>query len=415
MVVQNLVPMLVAERLAQKGVRDTRREGVLNKQQSAPAASGTNVTLVNGADFTKLISVAFDRTVGAGDNSPVTLHVNPFLIQAAQDPSSYYLQNEYEKTHNRWLRSFEGTVSFGGQGDPFDRDGDGTVDEALDADKLDDIVAWEVRWQLPWFTRDRRDRKNFEKFVEVSRASEGLAELQNATAALLSTSTGPLEEFNRGPVAYDELGNPRVRDGRELRNRDCYDPDELLAQAWFVEKLDAVVVAEQNLRKSFDDAAEQIDNAMIWTIVGTGVSRGEEFGADRYGAGVRGSARGFTLNLDWLLMEGQLDQSDSNQVKLGLEYGTQILQGMPLLYDNNGLDVAVSVLAEFFDDVPDAKHDSNLKLQTRLAIPIAQGVTVPLSLTWANHEDLFSDGDEVFGHIGLNFDIDGLLAPNAGG
>src|ERR1700687_1754471 len=111
--------------LAEKAARDTPRAAALSQQTSAPSASGTVATLVNAAGFTELISAAFDRNVGSNSSDAMTVNLNPFALAAIGKPSVYYDQLEYQKTEYEWLRRVGGTVSFGGKGDSFDRDGDG--------------------------------------------------------------------------------------------------------------------------------------------------------------------------------------------------------------------------------------------------------------------------------------------------
>ena len=48
-------------------------------------------------------------------------------------------------------------------------------------------------------------------------------------------------------------------------------------------------------------------------------------------------------------------------------------------------------------------------LQGRVDIPVMDGVTVPVSVRWANHRDLFTDKDEVIGHFGIDVDTSKLL------
>ena len=64
-----------------------------------------------------------------------------------------------------------------------------------------------------------------------------------------------------------------------------------------------------------------------------------------------------------------------------------------------------------FDDVPDATHDDIAKVGVRFEIPIAgsQSVKLPVSVIWANHEDVLTESDSVFAHIGFTVDFETAL------
>jgi hypothetical protein len=49
------------------------------------------------------------------------------------------------------------------------------------------------------------------------------------------------------------------------------------------------------------------------------------------------------------------------------------------------------------------------RLQGKLAVPILEGVTLPVSVTWASRDDLVMESD-VFGRVGFTVDTSRLLA-----
>jgi len=377
--------------LAEKAARDTPRAAALSQQTSAPSASGTVATLVNAAGFTELISAAFDRNVGSNSSDAMTVNLNPFALAAIGKPSVYYDQLEYQKTEYEWLRRVGGTVSFGGKGDSFDRDGDGKPDPALDSQKFDDIIGWELRARV-YGSRDRRDPDNFKLFTTAAQR-EFLGQLVARKDELVSTA------ILRGAIS-------------PARNFCLSDAEwqNLKAQPWFADELDRAAKAATALNKGYADAADEIDNRMLWTVAMTGLQRGKQFGPDKLGASVRGTWRAATFNFDWMSVEGLGKAKTSNEFKAGAQYATQILKGGFL---SDGIDASASGAYEVFDNVPDAKHDNNVKFQGKLEIPIMTGVTIPLSVTWANHSDLFSDGDRVFGHLGVNVDLSKVLQKNS--
>ncbi len=49
----------------------------------------------------------------------------------------------------------------------------------------------------------------------------------------------------------------------------------------------------------------------------------------------------------------------------------------------------------------------------KLEFPLADGLAVPLSVTYANHKDLLEGEDEIRGHIGISYDFSKLLKPKS--
>ncbi len=106
------------------------------------------------------------------------------------------------------------------------------------------------------------------------------------------------------------------------------------------------------------------------------------------------------------------DGEDIETFKAGLEWST--LWGTRLFGENNqaaedGIEVSFAATWEKFDNVPDAKHDTQSKVSAKLELPLADGLKLPLSVTWADHVDLFSDEDEVVGHFGVSYDLSKLF------
>lgn len=59
----------------------------------------------------------------------------------------------------------------------------------------------------------------------------------------------------------------------------------------------------------------------------------------------------------------------------------------------------------------DTKSSDNniLKLQAKLLLPIAEGINVPLSATWANRADLIDEA-RINGQVGFTFDVAQILS-----
>lgn len=78
-------------------------------------------------------------------------------------------------------------------------------------------------------------------------------------------------------------------------------------------------------------------------------------------------------------------------------------------FGRDGIEVSISGAYETYRNVPDAKHDTISKLNAKVELPIMDGVTVPVSITWANHADLLTDEKEIKGLIGFTIDFESIL------
>ena len=382
--------------LLEASIRDTPRFTSESQQDSIPSAVPGLATIVDEAGFSSLLSAAFDQTLGSDgddDNEAITLNASPFAIVAAAEPAVFFDQARYERTEYELMRRVGGSVSLGGKGERFDRNGDGMPDDALGAKAIDDIVTWEVRVRL-FGSRDRRQKDNYDKLFEAV-DEEALLALANAQAMLFQD---------------DRLAGFTV-DGR----RDCIDEDrwaDLKEAEWFQEAAIAPIESMIGANRSYRAALEEIDDQLLVTAVLTGVERDTEFGPDKIGVGARASWREFTVNFDWMEMESTTNRSDVNEFKVGLQWERKVLTD---LVGERGVDAALSGLLEIFENSPDVEHDTTVKVQAKLEIPLFRAVSLPISVTWANHEDLLSKDDEVIGRFGINVDTSGLMELAAGG
>ena len=123
-----------------------------------------------------------------------------------------------------------------------------------------------------------------------------------------------------------------------------------------------------------------IDHSMIWTMVVGGTERKEYLGRNKIMAGLRGSVRDFSLNIDWTRTEGLLGARDQKVLKASLEYSKLLLQGRSLSPEisKNGIELSGSGSYEKYSDVPASQHDTIAKLNAKLEIPIAMGIKLPL-------------------------------------
>jgi hypothetical protein len=380
-------------------LRDTPTFAPRAQQDSSPSGNGTDATVVNAPDFTTLLSAAFDQTAGNADGDDeqgYTLNINPFLLAVLYDNDNYYSPAQYMDRNLRMLRRLGASVTFGGKGESFDRDGDGVKEDALDASSPDDIITWEFRARLLG-SRDRRER-----FTEILQAMDQTSNFELTT------------ESKRAIIVKLVAGGAFPNDALP-----CIRNDKLEVFKPEIDELINLLIAENTSVRS---ALEKIDNDPLVTAVVTGVERKHDFGSDKHGIGLRATWLGFDGNAEWLHMSGLTKGAeDMDQFKLGLDYKMQLLKGWELDgwrlvkpekaskgWLKNGIDASVSAALEIYDDTPDVSHDTNVKLQGKLEIPVTEGVRLPLSITWANHEDLLDKDDRIVGHFGINVDTSKL-------
>lgn len=375
-------------------LRDTPTFTTRSQQDSSPSANGTDATVVNAAAFTNLLSAAFDQTAGNGDgddNKGFTLNVNPFLLAVMMNNDIYYNPVTYLRSPYQYLRRVGGSVTFGGKGESFDRDGDGKADDALESKALDDIVTWEARVRF-WGTRDRRENAD-EIFQDIDLTLQDKMKIKA-----------------RGQLVLEQAVVPD--------QRDCVKESE-----WekYKEIIDSPLREATRQNQKFVDKVAEIDRRLIVTGVVTGVERKKDFGPDKHAIGLRATWRDLNANFDWTHMNALTKGAkDIDEYRVGASYGTQILKGWspknsadPTTESEgwlkNGIDVSLSFALEIYDDTPDVKHTTTAKLQGKMEIPVTDGVRFPISLTWANHQDLLDDSDKIMGHFGVNVDTDKLL------
>lgn len=380
--------------IAAEQALDSPLQAPPSQQTAAPADAPGSTSLVNGAAFPNLLALATETGLVSDNNGVLTVDLNLFAFRAALTPEVIYRQSQYEKFET--LRRFGGALSFGGQGESFDRDGDGQADPALESQELGDIVNWELRWRFRG-SRDRRDKTNAAKFFAATRVA-----------------------FNQGLQAYVDFLNRHSNEfvaRRSTSNPNCLDRAQM--EAWrqspdIALELLGVLKANQALDAAVQTAAEAIDRSPVWSLFAGGISRRDQFGPDTRKAGLRGAFggddNGFTLNLEWSQIDGRNGADDPTQWKAGLEYARLAFKGLALTQEaaKNGVRLSLSGSYERFQDVPAARHDTNAKLNAKLELPLSANTKIPLSVTWANHKDLIEGEDEIRGHIGFTLDLSPL-------
>jgi len=364
----------------------------LDKQASAPATSSVSPDLVSAADFTRLLGLAVDSGLITESSGATTVNLNFFSAIAALKPEVLDQQELYEKYTN--VRRLGGSITFGGKGDSFDQDGDGVIDDPKTAESAGDILTWEVRYRV-YGSRDRRDKQNYRKF----RAGLG---------AVNDEQTRALGEFAQKFTAK----HPDQLTAKYFCKPDV---DAFLADPLNRKAIDEFIAREAALQQEFERIADEIDNALIVTAVIGGTERKDDLlGPDKRLYAVRASyARRETTfegNLDYNEVKSFRSAPKQESIKLGLSYNTTRMRGL-IGFQEQGVLVTLAANYEKYDNVPDVAHDSIARANLKVTIPVTENVSIPLSITWANHTDLLVEEKEVRGNIGFTYDLSGLIKP----
>jgi hypothetical protein len=369
--------------LAAAGVGDSTKQPTA-KQISAPASSGAAATTVDRASFPELFAFAADSVNFSG--SAATITVNPFGFVAARNHLAVDSQSEYQKYSG--LRRIAGTVTLGGKGDKFDRDGDGKDDDPLTAQNLGDIATFEVMARI-WGTRDRRDPQNYRRYLNHTKSEVPLTDqpMQDLVALIMA----------EGAPTPDGVPETNV--------------NKVLASPTAKAALERLRKGREGLDKAIQAANEATDKRLIWTLVVGGTQRKPQFGSDKWNAGLRGEgATGrldHTINVDWSQVKVTAGD-DPTVLKIGYQAAVKVLTGTALTKE--GATLSADGAFEHYEHVADAKYPTIAKFGLKLEVPITKSASLPLSATYANHKDLLTGQQGWIGHVGIAWDLSPLKA-----
>ncbi len=363
--------------------KELEKEELFKTIGPPPSADGSR--LVDGADFTDVLAIAVEQELLKDNSGQTSIQLSPFAWYAAFDPSILNDPEVYLERRHRIARRFALTFATGGTGEKFDRNGDGTVDDALKSDDFNDIQTWELKYRL----FGSRDWKENLKTLREAAIDPEKELLQRAQIALGMTKG--LERDSAQCLRAENID-------RYLASPDT---QKQLLQS-----------AQDRLASNKKFAAAMKTIATRWTgsWVAATTQQDPEFGQDKWSTGLRFTyglpekAQGINLNVDYSEANGRGTLPDPNSWKVGAEFVRYFWKGR---IGKSGARASVSASWEMFDDIADAKHDDIGKLGFRLEIPIAGSDTVriPISVIWANHEDVLTDSDSVRGHIGFTVDF----------
>jgi hypothetical protein len=362
-----------------------KAQAAVSTQVAAPSAAKAGTSIVDRATFPSLLGMAVESGLIKSDNNVTTLNLNLFAFLSMARPQVVFSQEEYQK--HELLRRFGGTASFGGKGLKFDRNGDGTADEPLEAKELGDIVTWEVQVR-PSKSRDPREYYNV-----------------NVIASSLSA---PHLDFSGKQTRFLQDHFAEIRAMMDPNKAGCVDEfvwKSFLGRSEIAAEIADIGAAAKAVLDARTDTLKDLTGRLVWNLFVGGVERKPQFGPNSIRAGARLDWRKNTFNLEWMRTDSLVGTEKPESLKGGLKYTTKWLKGS---LTPEGVDVSASGSYEVFRNDPDAKHDTTAKLNVAFEYPIATGMKIPVSVTWANHADLLTGEKDIRGHIGLTIDFSKL-------
>lgn len=361
------------------------------KQVAAPSGANGTTTVVAGPSFPELIGLAFDNNMAGLKDGVFTIDLNVFAFRAMADPNVDIDQTRYATSGNSALRRIGVAVSVGGKGEKFDRTGDDQADDPLPANSLTDVVTSEVRVRV-FGSRDRRDKDNFRKFT-----TDAAADYQTLATLMQAFAVNHLTEL---PHTKPGANGDTFLDVEKF--------NDFLARPELQAELKTLGDAYQAFITKHGDAVTTIDQQAVWTVVGGGTHHKAAFGPNRLYAGLRGvKSTGpwdHTLNIDWRRANAFMGRPVATAYAAGYEASRLIFKGG---LSDDGVTLSFAVNGEFNQHVPEATHTRILRASLGFAVPMSPTLSVPITLSYANHADLLTADHTWAGQIGLSWDLSG--------
>jgi hypothetical protein len=384
----------------------------------APSSDVSDAQIADTASRTRILAVATQMGLIDRESGALAISISPFAWAALADSAV----NEDQVRYTEWsnARRFTGKISAGGQGEEFDRDGDGQADPPLDAKSLGDIVSYEIAWRFAG-SRDPRDRANVDLYAKdvASKFVFNIDSLARLT-----------ESFGKAQIdAADRAGLEPATFEYDVSTENC----ALLLQAIRdrrpeFEALNADFNRDLAMHRARTlDWAAKIDAGFIASIVASGTERKPLYGGDRQSIGLRASwglvpdavrrdgdvcatcSSGQTvdISLDYIRNELPIGTDELEGVKLGARFDARFPEFPGFGWKDAILTASLS--AERYSDVPMGMEDSIAKASVGVSFKLSEAVKVPFSITWANRTSLLQDEDEVVGNVGISYDLDSIF------
>ncbi len=360
------------------------------KQVTAPAAANGTSTVVSAPSFPELVGLAFDNNMAGLKDGVFTLDLNLFAFHALAKPAAAIDQTRYARGGNAAMRRIGFSLSVGGKGEKFDRNGDGKADEPAAANTLTDILTSELRIRM-FGSRDRRDASNFTMFKDA--AGVDYAALAAATRAFLVAHASEL------PMTKPNANGDRTLDVQKF--------NDVLGRPELAPEIKTLSDAYARYVRARDAAITAVDRQAVWTLVVGGTRHADAFGPDRVHAGVRGvKSAGVwdnTFNIDWRRAEPFMERPAGTSWLAAYEISTLLFK---TTLSDEGVKLSFGTNLEWHRNVP-ATHRKIARASVGFAVPMSPKVSVPITLSYANHTDLLDAKRLWAGQIGLAWDLSG--------
>jgi hypothetical protein len=356
-----------------------------DRQLAAPSGSGSGSSVADHASFPSLLGGALDQGLINAGQGTATVNLNFFAFEALVHPE--FVTDQVLYAQHSLVRRFGGAITLGGKGQGFDGEGN-VLSQAGTAKDLGDIVDGEIRFRFRGNT-DRRDGSNAARMTAAAKTERDKAQKESVSFELKNAS-----EMEKLPA--------------------CGSADQVKAFLQEHKKdISTIASSVAAAQKTLEAEGKKIDQQQVWSFVAGGTRRKTEFGLDSVRAGFRGELGKVqdhqnTLNLDWTRSAALPNGLRPTTLKLAFEHSYRWKSGSTFAPD--GIDISASLSVENDRDVPDAQHPSNVKANIKFEYPISKSMKIPVSLSWANHEDLLTGEKNIRGHIGFTVDFSKLGA-----
>jgi hypothetical protein len=159
--------------------------------------------------------------------------------------------------------------------------------------------------------------------------------------------------------------------------------------------------------RSREAAVTAIDRGAVWTVVAGGTRHADMFGPDRVHAGVRGvksaGAWDNTVNVHWRRANVFLGRPVATSWSAAYEASRLLFKGT---LSDEGVKLSFGANLEWHRNVP-ATHRKIARASLGFALPMSPKLSVPITLSYANHADLLTAQRLWAGQIGLAWDLSG--------
>ncbi|MCB1602263.1 MAG: hypothetical protein KDI66_19740 [Xanthomonadales bacterium] len=393
------------------------RKAPTTAQATAPAAAGTGAN-VDSPERPHWVSLAIEQGYASeNERNGITISLSPW-DWAERNSDDGHFDDNGNYVAARDLRRLTGSLSFGDKGEALDSDGDGTSEPPASARSLEDSILLELQYRF-YGSRDRREigvlGLYYQNQIEQIGQQSDLVATQFSgvfARSRIDSSVAELED----KVAANEVGCADA--AGQLAREILSDPDSAEAARALVLSLDRIdAMREEIVRK--------IDGNWVWSVGLSALAREDYLGRDRQAISVRG-LKGitdpvsmfpldstFVFNLDYARTESLLpNEADLRSAKLGLEYVRPF--GTTRVKPFERARWALSLAGEKTWNAPPSARKSEAVLGLRVELPVADNVTVPLSVKWSNRNELLEDEDEIVAHVGISFNLESLFAAGKG-